>query len=80
MKKILIISAFILLLTSCTDNSMARKFGGSETVELPKDRILINCTWKESDLWLLTKDTTTGKMYFNEKSNWGLLEGQIEFK
>jgi hypothetical protein len=79
MKKILIISALVLLV-SCTDNRMAREFGGNETVELPKDRILINCTWKESHLWLLTKDTTNGKMYFSEKSSWGLLEGQIEFK
>lgn len=79
MKRILIIATFIFLLTSCTDNRMAREFGGSESVKLPEHRILVNCTWKESNLWLLTKDTLTNKMYFNEKSSWGVLEGQIEF-
>jgi hypothetical protein len=81
MKNLLILSAVaIITLASCTDNQRARNFGGTETVELPENRILINCTWKQDDLWLLTKDTITGKMYFNEKSSWGMMEGEINFK
>lgn len=81
MKKFLILSAVaILTLASCTDNQRARSFGGTETIDIPEGRILVNCTWKQDDLWLLTKDTTTGKMYFNEKSNWGVMEGEINFK
>jgi hypothetical protein len=81
MKNLLILSAVaIITLASCTDNQRARSFGGTETVELPENRILINCTWKQDDLWLLTKDTITGKMYFNEKSSWGMMEGEINFK
>jgi hypothetical protein len=81
MKNLLILSAVaITILSSCTDNQRARSFGGTETVELPENRILVNCTWKQDDLWLLTKDTITGKMYFNEKSSWGMMEGEINFK
>ena len=81
MKKILIIAAVaISFLASCTDNQRARQFGGTETVDIPEGRILVNCTWKQDDLWILTKDTTTGKMYFNEKSSFGVLEGEINFK
>jgi uncharacterized lipoprotein YehR (DUF1307 family) len=81
MKRILIIaSVAIVFLASCTDNQRARQFGGTETVDIPEGRILINCTWKQDDLWILTKDTTTGKMYFNEKSSFGVLEGEINFK
>ena len=81
MKKILIIAAVaIAFLSSCTDNQRARQFGGTETVDIPEGRILVNCTWKQDDLWILTKDTTTGKMYFNEKSSFGVLEGEINFK
>ena len=81
MKKILIIaSVAVAFLASCTDNQRARQFGGTETVDIPEGRILINCTWKQDDLWILTKDTTTGKMYFNEKSSFGVLEGEINFK
>lgn len=81
MKKFLILSAVaILTLASCTDNQRARSFGGTETIDIPEGRILVNCTWKQDDLWILTKDTTTGKMYFNEKSSWGVMEGQINFK
>jgi len=81
MKKILIIaSVAVAFLASCTDNQRARQFGGTETVDIPEGRILVNCTWKEEDLWILTKDTATGKMYFNEKSSFGVLEGEINFK
>ena len=81
MKNFLILSAVaILTLASCTGNQRARNFGGTETIDIPEGRILVNCTWKQDDLWILTKDTTTGKMYFNEKSSWGVMEGQINFK
>jgi len=81
MKKILIIAAVaIAFLASCTDNQRARQFGGTETVDIPEGRVLVNCTWKQDDLWILTKDTATGKMYFNEKSSFGVLEGEINFK
>jgi len=81
MKKILIIaSVAVAFLASCTDNQRARQFGGTETVDIPEGRILVNCTWKEEDLWILTKDTATGEMFFNEKSSFGVLEGEINFK
>jgi hypothetical protein len=81
MKKILIIAiTAIAFLTSCTDNARARQFGGTETIDIPEGRILVNCTWKEADLWILTKDTATGEMFFNEKSSFGILEGEINFK
>jgi len=80
MRKIFILVIAVLSLASCTDNQRARNFGGTETIDIPEGRILVNCTWKKDDLWLLTKDTTTGKMYFNEKSSWGVIEGEINFK
>ena len=81
MKRILIIaSVAVAFLASCTDNQRARQFGGTETVDIPEGRILVNCTWKEEDLWILTKDTSTGEMFFNEKSSFGVLEGEINFK
>jgi|NOAtaT_6_FD_contig_31_4684121_length_284_multi_2_in_0_out_0_1 hypothetical protein len=70
---------FGIILVGCTDNQRARKFGGSEVVKLKPNEILVNVTWKESNLWLLTKDTITNTLYFREKSNWGLFDGQIEF-
>lgn len=74
------VAMLVLSLFSCTANERARNFGGTETVKLPKNRVLVNCTWKQDDLWLLTKDTITGKMHFNEKSSWGMMEGEINFE
>ena len=46
MKKIITVLCFSLFLLSCTDNSRARRWGGSEKVELPKSHRFINATWK----------------------------------
>lgn len=69
-----------ILFVSCTDNARSRSWGGKETAILRENEVLVNATWKETNLWLLTKDTTTGEMFFREKSAYGLLEGEIQFK
>lgn len=70
----------ILTFLSCTDNQRARKFGGKEEIQLKPNEVLINITWKESNMWVLTKDTTTNIKYFRENSNWGVWEGEIIIK
>ena len=80
MKKLSLLVALISLATSCTENSRARKFGGSEEITLKPNEKLLNVTWKDSDMWILTQDTLTGKSYFREKSSWGIWEGEIILK
>lgn len=78
MKRLLFFLMLLTIgLTSCTENTRARAFGGKQTIKLQPNEWLINITWKEADLWLLTQDTTTGALYFRENSSWGLMEGQI---
>lgn len=83
MKKWLVIFVLVLLLGGCTDNQQARVFGGKFTVDLPKGQKLINATWKDTDLWYLTRTMTakdSAQTYqFKEKSTWGALEGEITF-
>ena len=81
MKKVTFILFLMgMILMSCTQNEMARNYGGTEHIELPPNHVLVTMTWKETDLWLLTVDTTTGVHYFREKSTWGVWEGQIIVK
>jgi hypothetical protein len=80
MKKILFILMLVLTLISCTENSRARHWGGTENISLPENRIFVNATWKETSLWILSKDTIDNKYYFNEKSSFGLIEGTIIIK
>ena len=66
--------------SSCTSNSRARNFGGTETVELKPGYRLVNVTWKQDDLWVLTKQDTSTKptqYSFHEKSSYGMMEGEI---
>lgn len=69
--------AIITLLASCTKNQRARTFGGTETINLLPNEEFINITWKESDLWIIVKDTTTGIFYAREKSSFGVMQGKI---
>lgn len=84
MKKVLgrfiIMVTLMTLIYGCTDNTRARVWGGTETIELDEGVRLVNVTWKEgSSLWILTKkDTTKASTYsFSEKSNLGVMEGQV---
>jgi hypothetical protein len=70
----------LCILPSCTDNQMARKFGGKEEIKLNPSEELINVTWKESNMWILTKDKTTGIYHFREYSNWGVFQGEVIIK
>jgi uncharacterized lipoprotein YehR (DUF1307 family) len=80
MKKIFVIAIATLSLVSCTENERARRFGGVEEVELKPNEVVLNVTWKENEMWICTKDTTTNITYFREKSSWGVMEGTVILK
>jgi hypothetical protein len=80
MKKIFYLIMLGTLFVSCTENQRAKNFGGTEEVRLKKNEILLNVTWKGDQMWICTKDTSTGTSYFREKSNWGVMEGTIILK
>lgn len=65
----------LLALVSCTENQKTKNWGGSARLELPVNQKLINVTWKEDNLWYLTRpmnENDVAETYnFNEKSSWG---------
>jgi hypothetical protein len=81
MKKIMLgIFGLIIILStfmSCTQQERAKSWGGTTTLKLPENCIFINATWKNADLWLVLKDTTTNQYLLKESSSWGLLEGAV---
>lgn len=80
MKNTIIILLIFTGLVSCTENSRAKNWGGTETIQLRENEVITNMTWKETNLWVQTMDTSTGITYFREKSSWGWLEGEILVK
>jgi hypothetical protein len=79
MKKLLFVIGLVSL-ASCTENERARRFGGTEEVSLKPNEVVLNVTWKESEMWICTKDTVSGVVYFREKSAWGVMEGTVILK
>jgi hypothetical protein len=80
MKKIIILLMGVIGLSSCTDNARARRWGGTEELKLKTNEVVLNVTWKENQMWICTKDTTTNVVYFREKSSWGVMEGTVIIK
>jgi hypothetical protein len=76
--------AFSLLFSSCTENERAKNFGGNTTIDLPKGEKLVNVTWKEDELWYLTRPMTAAdsavNYTFREKSSFGVWEGTVTLK
>lgn len=87
MKKSVILALAALFLISCfvgcTEQMQIRSFGGDGTVKLPAGKKLINATWKESNLWVLTRPMRTDEQpetfLFQESSSFGIMEGSITF-
>lgn len=84
MKKIMIlISLGFILFTGCTEQERARSFGGTVTINLPAGQELMEATWKEDNLFYLTRpmaeDYVPVVKTFQESSSWGIMESKVVF-
>lgn len=83
MKQLMMVAGlFIIACTvGCTQNIRARNFGGTATETLAAGRKVINATWKESDLWILTRAMNSNDIAetyeFTEKSSFGMMQGKV---
>ena len=79
MKKIILAIGVIAMLGSCTENNRVKNWGGEGTINLPKGRKLVNVTWKNTQVWYLTRPMTSTDVaetyQFHEESSWGMMEG-----
>ncbi|HWY34503.1 MAG TPA: hypothetical protein VNX68_07645 [Nitrosopumilaceae archaeon] len=77
----LLVCIVIVAFTSCTSNERARNYGGSETVTLDAGQKVVNVTWKEDDMWILTRPMRAEEVAetckFQEKSSYGIMNGTI---
>lgn len=84
MKSLVLFLFLLVSLISCTDNTMVKKYGGKATMELKPNEKLINVTWKEAELWILTRPMTekdSAQTYtFREKSSMGIIQGEFTIK
>ena len=79
MKKVFLVILMGVMVTSCTENSRVKSWGGEGTIKLPKGRKLVNVTWKETQIWYLTRQMDSNDVVetyeFHEESSYGVIEG-----
>ena len=84
MKWLLLVLMAVALLMGCTEQSMARNYGGDTVIKLPCGRKLVTGSWKVDNLWLLTRPMheaeDPGEYVYMESSSWGVWEGTITIK
>jgi hypothetical protein len=83
MKQTIFAIVFALVGASCTENQMAKQFGGTMRVELPANTKFVNATWKNDELWYIYRnrraDESAETVTMQEDSNFGLVEGKVLF-
>jgi len=83
-KNILLSLVTAIAFASCTENQMAKQFGGTMKVDLPVGTEFVNATWKNDELWYIYRDRKPGEsidtITMQENSNFGLIEGKVVFK
>lgn len=83
MKKLIILLA-LPFITSCTENSRAKSFGGTMTIPVPAGNRVIGATFKEETMWYLYRPFEAGEtpktVIFQEKSSFGMVEGKVIFQ
>jgi hypothetical protein len=71
----------LIILAGCTQNQSAKKYGGTMNVKTEKGRKVLNVTWKDDSLWILTRPTKTNEkpetVIFQEESAYGFIEGKV---
>jgi hypothetical protein len=79
MKKVFLAILMGVMVTSCTENERVKAWGGEGTINLPKGRKLVNVTWKETQIWYLTRQMDSNDVVetyeFHEESSYGVIEG-----
>lgn len=74
----------VITIIGCTTNQRAKTFGGTMTINLQPGQKLIVATWKEDDLWYLTRPMRDGETaethQFHEDSSFGVMQGTVIFK
>jgi len=72
----------LFTLTSCK-NFRAKNWGGNVTYKLNVGEKLLNVSWKDEDLWVLTRKRLPNEkcdtLIYREESNKSIREGSVTF-
>lgn len=81
-KRMLLVAC--LIFAGCTEQQRARRLGGTAHKSLPPCQKLVTITWKENDLWILTRPSRQGEpredYQFSQDTPLGIFQGAVVVK
>lgn len=76
--------ASIGLLSGCSAQHMVRQYGGTDTIDLPAGKKLVQANWEGEHLWYLLRSAKTGEkpevLEFKESRSYGGRSGTVIFR
>lgn len=80
---IVLIAALMIFNQGCTDQARTKMWGGTTTIDLPCGTKFVNATWKDADLWYITRPRNPEEVpqtyKFTESSAFGMMQGEVVF-
>ena len=74
------LSLACFFLASCTQQQVAKQWGGTAKVDLPTGKKLVTVSWESTHLWYLLRDAKPGEkpetLPLKESSSFGLMQGE----
>lgn len=71
----------VTLLAGCTQQQMAKHWGGTSDINLPANQKFVGATWEEDNLWYVTRPMRPGEKpetyTMTESSSYGMFQGKI---
>ena len=83
MKMWILAMMLCLIGMACTDQEMARQWGGESSIEIPCGQKVQGVSWKSPDMtiWVLYRpmrsDESPERWVYHENSSWGMIEGTV---
>lgn len=78
-KCLLVLLVLVVAFAGC--GKFAKTFGGTITVQIDKGQKVLNASWKDSNLWVLTRpmksDEVAERYRYREFSNLGIIQGEV---
>lgn len=73
--------AYIAVLAGCTQQNMAKHWGGTVNQDLPPGQKFVTISWEEDNMWVATRPMLPGEkpetITVQESSSFGMMQGTI---
>jgi hypothetical protein len=79
MKTLIALILALGVLQGCTDQNVARNYGGTATIKNPDPEhlVFVSASWKDTSMWVVWFNSSKNECIYKENSSYGVYQGAI---